>query len=84
MVNSNITRTYLSYVCVYPCVFLTKVKEVFVHHRPRNKNLLLFIHRYYDLGQMQKTQLLQEVFYTSGHLDFKTVFQGFGKGVFSA
>jgi len=32
----------------------TNMREVFVHHRPRNKNLLHFMHRCYDLKEMPK------------------------------
>jgi hypothetical protein len=33
---------------------LTKEKEVFVNHIPKKKNLLQFIHRCYNLGDMQR------------------------------
>ena len=33
---------------------LTKEKEVFVNHIPKNKILLQFIHNYYNLGDMQR------------------------------
>jgi len=30
----------------------SKVKEVFVHHIPNNKNFLQFMHRFYYVGDM--------------------------------
>ena len=34
-------------VCEIMVRNFSKVKEVFVHHTPNNKNLLHFVHRYY-------------------------------------
>jgi len=39
---------------------LTKLREIFVHNRPKKKKLLHFLHRCHGFREMLKIQLLQE------------------------
>ena len=34
---------------------LTKVRDIFVHHWPKKKQLFQFLHRFHDLGEILKT-----------------------------
>ena len=49
----------------------SKVKEVFVHHIPNNKNLLHFMHRCYYVGDIQR--YLESTFKQSKIFIFFTV-----------
>ena len=40
-------------VCEIMVRNFSKVKEVFVHHIPKNKNLLHFMHNFYYVGDIQ-------------------------------
>ena len=48
-------------------MIFTKVREVFVPHRFKNKNLLQFLHRYHGLWETWKIQMSQENFCTGIH-----------------
>jgi len=61
----------------------TKVKDFFLNDRPWKIHLLPFMHMYYDLREMPKQHLPRESCCTSGELDLKIAFQGFGSGVHS-
>ena len=55
-----------NYVFEQQYMNLKNVRDFFVHHRSKKKNLLQFLHKYHGLGAMSKIQVSRENRCTSG------------------